>query len=37
LGDGADRQRRAYVDYLGTRLEAPRPFIEVAERARHAA
>ena len=37
LGDDADRQRRAYVDYMGTRLAAPRPFIEVAERARHAA
>ncbi len=37
LGDGADAQRRGYVDYLGTRVEAPRPFIEVAERARNAA
>jgi hypothetical protein len=28
------RQRRAYVDYLLTRLESPRPFVEDADRAR---
>ena len=36
LGDGADTQRVAYVDYLMTRLEAPRPFVEEADRARRA-
>jgi hypothetical protein len=35
-GDAAD-QRRGYVDYLSRRLEAPRPFVEDAERARTAA
>ena len=34
LGDDADAERRAYVDYLSTRLEAPRPFVEEADRAR---
>jgi hypothetical protein len=34
-GDAA-AQRRAYVRYLGRRLEAPRPFIEEADRARAA-
>ena len=32
----ADAHRRAYVDYLATRLEAPRPFVEEADRARAA-
>jgi hypothetical protein len=32
----ADAHRRAYVDYLTTRLEAPRAFVEEAERARAA-
>jgi hypothetical protein len=36
VGD-ADGQRRAYVRYLLRRLEAPRPFVEDAERARAAA
>ena len=36
IGD-AEAQRRAYVRYLGLRLEAPRPFVEEAERARAAA
>jgi hypothetical protein len=31
-----DAHRRAYVDYLATRLEAPRPFVEEADRARAA-
>ena len=31
-----DDHRRAYVDYLMTRLEAPRAFVEEAERARAA-
>src|SRR3954468_20997824 len=31
-----DAHRRAYVDYLVTRLEAPRPFVEEADRARAA-
>ncbi len=35
VGDAA-AQRRAYVRYLGRRLEAPRPFIEEADRARAA-
>ena len=35
IGGPAD-QRRAYVDYLRTRLAAPRPWVEVAERARAA-
>ena len=30
-----ERHRRAYVDYLLTRLESPRPFVEDADRARH--
>ena len=30
-------QRRAYVRYLSRRLEAPRPFVEEADRARAAA
>ena len=30
----ADAQRRAYVAYLGRRLEAPRPFVEPAEKLR---
>jgi hypothetical protein len=34
LGEGADDQRRAYVDYLLRRLEAPRAFVKEAERAR---
>jgi hypothetical protein len=34
---GAEAQRRAYVDYLLARLEAPRAFVEEAERARTAA
>ena len=39
LGDeetfaGADAQRRAYIDYLGQRLLAPRAFVEEAERGR---
>lgn len=33
LGDAA-AQRRAYVAYLGRRLEAPRPFVEPIERLR---
>jgi hypothetical protein len=33
--DGPERHRRAYVDYLMTRLESPRPFVEDADRARH--
>ena len=33
IGD-ADSQRRAYVRYLTTRLEAPRPFVEASELAR---
>jgi hypothetical protein len=33
----ADGQRRRYVSYLTRRLEAPRPFVEDAERARAAA
>jgi len=33
IGD-ADAQRRAYVAYLGRRLEAPRPFVEDADRLR---
>ncbi len=37
LGGDAASQRRRYVDYLGRRLEAPRPFVEDAERARAAA
>jgi hypothetical protein len=36
IGDAA-AQRRAYVDYLGARLEAPRPFVEPVERLRLAA
>jgi hypothetical protein len=36
IGDAA-AQRRAYVAYLGHRLEAPRPFVEPAERLRRAA
>jgi HipA-like protein len=35
-GDAAG-QRRAYVHYLSRRLEAPRPFVEEADRARAAA
>jgi len=34
---GADEQRAAYVRYLLRRLEAPRSFVEEAERARRAA
>ena len=34
---GADEQRAAYVGYLLRRLEAPREFVEEAERARVAA
>jgi hypothetical protein len=33
IGDAA-AQRRAYVRYLSHRLEAPRPFVEAADRAR---
>jgi hypothetical protein len=33
---GRDVQRRAYVDYLRRRLEAPRPWVELAERGRAA-
>ena len=36
IGD-AEAQRRAYVRYLTLRLEAPRPFVEEADRARAAA
>jgi hypothetical protein len=36
IGDAA-AQRRAYVAYLGRRLEAPRPFVEPVERLRAAA
>lgn len=36
LGDGADLQRQAYIDYLLTRLAARQAFTEVAERARTA-
>ncbi len=32
----ADAHRRAYVDYVLTRLESPRPFVEEADRARAA-
>jgi hypothetical protein len=32
--DDPQRHRRAYVDYLLTRLESPRPFVEDADRAR---
>lgn len=32
-----DTPAAAYVDYLARRLQAPRPFVEEAERARHAA
>lgn len=35
IGD-AGAQRRAYVDYLGRRLEAPRPFVEPVEALRRA-
>ena len=34
IGGDADAQRRAYVRYLTTRLETPRPFVEAAELAR---
>lgn len=34
LGQHPEVERRAYVDYLSTRLAAPRPFAEEAERAR---
>jgi hypothetical protein len=37
LAGDATAQRRAYVRYLGRRLEAPRPFVEEADRARRAA
>jgi hypothetical protein len=37
LAGDATGQRAAYVDYLERRLEAPRPFVEEAERARRAA
>ena len=33
IGD-ADAQRRAYIAYLGRRLEAPRPFVEAADQLR---
>jgi hypothetical protein len=36
IGD-ADAQRAAYVRYLSRRLEAPRTFVEEADRARAAA
>ena len=36
IGDAA-AQRRAYVRYLMRRLEAPRPFVEEADRVRTAA
>lgn len=36
IGDAA-AQRRAYVAYLGRRLEAPRPFVEPIERLRSSA
>jgi hypothetical protein len=36
IGDAA-AQRRAYVAYVGRRLEAPRPFVEPAEQLRQAA
>ncbi|CAN5635196.1 hypothetical protein BH20CHL7_BH20CHL7_02770 [soil metagenome] len=35
VGDAAD-QRRAYIRYLRRRLAPPRPFVQEAERARHA-
>lgn len=35
--DEPDAQRGRYVDYLSTRLEPPRPFVEGAERVRDAA
>jgi hypothetical protein len=37
LGEEADHQRRAYVEYLTRRLESPRAFVEEADRARRAA
>ena len=37
LVGGPDEQRTAYVDYLATRLAAPRPFVEPAEALRRAA
>lgn len=37
LGADADRQRRAYVDYITRRLASPRAFVEEADRARRAA
>jgi hypothetical protein len=37
LAGDADAQRAAYRRYLARRLEAPRPFVEEAERARRAA
>jgi hypothetical protein len=36
IGD-AEAQRRAYVAYLGRRLDAPRPFVEPADELRRAA
>jgi HipA-like kinase len=36
IGD-ADAQRRAYIAYLGRRLEAPRPFVDPAEGLRRGA
>jgi hypothetical protein len=33
---GPSAQRRAYVTYLAHRLEAPRPFVEEADRGRAA-
>ena len=37
LGDHPSAERRAYVDYLSARLEAPRAFVEEADRARRGA
>jgi hypothetical protein len=37
LAGDAEAQRRAYRRYLRMRLDAPRPFVEEAERARRAA
>ncbi len=37
VADRPDALRRRYVDYLVRRLQAPRPFVEEADRARLAA
>jgi hypothetical protein len=36
LGDRPEARRAAYTEYLGARLESPRPFLEEAIRARNA-